>query len=159
MAVVIVRPPLVYGAGVGANFKVMMAAVQRGWPLPLGRIDNRRSLVAIDNLVDLVRVCMVHPAAANQTFLVSDGDDLSTTLLLRHLGRALGRPAWLVPVPASALRWGAALLGRSAVADRLCGSLQIDIGKARRLLGWTPPVLVREGLRYAVQRDHDETPL
>lgn len=157
MAIVIIRPPLVYGAGVGANFKVMMAAVRRGCPLPLGRMDNRRSLVAIDNLVDLVRVCMVHPAAADQTFLVSDGDDLSTTLLLRQLGRSLGRPARLVPVPASVLRWGAALLGRPALADRLCGSLQVDIGKARRLLGWTPPVSVREGLRYAAQRDRDET--
>lgn len=151
MAVVIIRPSLVYGAGVGANFKVMMTAVRRGWPLPLGRIDNRRSLVAIDNLVDLMRVCMVHPAAANQAFLVSDGQDLSTTQLLRHLGVSLGRPARLLPVPASLLRLIAALLGRLTVADRLCASLQVDIGKAQRVLGWTPPVSIQKGLHCAAQ--------
>lgn len=159
MSVVIIRPPLVYGAGVGANFKAMMAAVQRGWPLPLGRIDNRRSLVAIDNLVDLMRVCMVHPAAANQTFLVSDGEDLSTTQLLRHLGVSLGRPARLLSVPASLLRWTATVLGRSAVADRLCGSLQVDIGKAQQVLGWTPPVSVQKGLHNAAQGSLCETSL
>lgn len=151
MQVVVIRPPLVYGAGVGANFKAMMAAVRRGWPLPLGRVDNRRSLVAIENLVDFITVCMVHPAAADQTFLVSDGDDLSTTQLLHHLGVSLGRPARLLPVPAWILRFAATLVGRSAVAERLCGSLQADIGKARRLLAWTPPVAVREGLGHAAQ--------
>ena len=151
MAVVIIRPSLVYGAGVDANFKVMMTAVRRGWPLPLGSIDNRRSLVAIDNLVDLMRVCMVHPAAANQAFLVSDGQDLSTTQLLRHLGVSLGRPARLLPVPASLLRLIAALLGRLTVADRLCASLQVDIGKAQRVLGWTPPVSIQKGLHCAAQ--------
>ena len=159
MTVVIIRPPLVYGLGVGANFKVMMTAVRRGWPLPLGRIDNRRSLVAIDNLVDLMRVCMVHPAAANQAFLVSDGEDLSTTQLLRHLGVSLGRPARLLPVPVSMLRLIAALIGRSAVADRLCGSLQVDIGKAQHLLGWIPPVSVQKGLRCAAQGCPRETSL
>ncbi len=159
MAAVIIRPPLVYGAGVGANFKAMMAAVRGGWPLPLGRIDNRRSLVAIDNLVDLMRVCMVHPAAANQTFLVSDGEDLSTTQLLRDLGVSLGRPARLLPVPASMLRWTATRLGRSAVADRLCGSLQVDIGKAQHVLGWTPPVSVQKGLHDAAQGSRCETSL
>lgn len=160
MAVVVIRPPLVYGAGVGANFKIMMTAVRRGWPLPLGLINNRRSLVAIDNLVDLIRVCMVHPAAANHTFLVSDGEDLSTTQLLRHLGVSLGRAARLLPVPSPALRFTAFLLGRSAMADRLCGSLQVDISKAQRLLGWTPPVSVHDGLRHASQGDdHHETSL
>ena len=159
MAVVIIRPPLVYGLGVGANFKVMMTAVRRGWPLPLGRIDNRRSLVAIENLVDLMRVCMDHPAAANQTFLVSDGEDLSTTQLLRHLGVSLGRPARLLPVPVSMLRLIADLIGRSAVADRLCGSLQVDIGKAQHLLGWIPPVSVQKGLRCAAQGGPRETSL
>jgi UDP-glucose 4-epimerase len=159
MEVVIIRPPLVYGAGVGANFNAMMAAVRRGWPLPLGRIDNRRSLVAIDNLVDLTRVCMVHPAASNQTFLVSDGEDLSTTQLLRHLGVSLGRPALLLPVPAALLRLMATVLGRSAMADRLCGSLQVNIRKAQHVLGWTPPVSVQKGLHCAAQGSLRETPL
>lgn len=151
MAVVVIRPPLVYGRGVGANFKAMMSAVQRGWPLPLGCIDNRRSLVGIDNLVDLMRLCATHPAAANQTFLVSDGDDLSTTQLLQQVGLSLGRSARLVPVPVFALRWAASVLGKSAVADRLCASLQVDISKARCVLGWTPPVSVGEGLRRTAQ--------
>ena len=151
MEVVIVRPPLVYGPGVKANFAALMRAVQRGWPLPLGALDNRRSLVALDNLVDLLLLCLTHPAAAGQTFLVSDGRDLSTTDLLRGLGQAMNRPARLLPVPPALLQAGARLLGRGAAAQRLCGNLQVDITKARTLLGWTPPVSVDEGLRRAVQ--------
>lgn len=151
MEVVIVRPPLVYGPGVKANFAALMRAVQRGWPLPLGALDNRRSLVALDNLVDLLLLCLTHPAAAGQTFLVSDGRDLSTTELLRGLGQAMNRPARLLPVPPALLQAGARLLGRGAAAQRLCGNLQVDITKARTLLGWTPPVSVDEGLRRAVQ--------
>lgn len=158
MELVIIRPPLVYGDGVSANFKVMMTALQRGWLLPLGGINNRRSLVAVSNLVDLIRVCMVHPAAANQTFLVSDGDDLSTTQLLRQLGLALNRPARLLPMPAWLLRCSGALCGRSSMAERLCGSLQVDIGKAWRLLGWTPPNSVFSGLHDAAQGNLRETP-
>jgi nucleoside-diphosphate-sugar epimerase len=149
MEVVILRPPLVYGPGVKANFAALMRAVARGWPLPLGALDNRRSLVALDNLVDAILTCLEHPAAAQQTFLVSDGEDLSTTALLRRLGLALGRPARLVPVPAALLTVGATLLGRRAMAERLCGNLQVDITKARTLLGWSPPVRVDEGLRRA----------
>jgi nucleoside-diphosphate-sugar epimerase len=128
-----------------------MRAVARGWPLPLGAIDNRRSLVALDNLVDFLQLCLTHPAAANQTFLVSDGEDLSTTDLLRRLGQAIGRPARLLPVPATLLTATAALAGRGAAAQRLCGNLQVDITKARTLLGWTPPITVDEGLRRAAQ--------
>lgn len=149
--VVIIRPPLVYGPGVKANFLTMMRWLARGVPLPLGAIDNRRSLVALDNLVDLIVTCLDHPAAANQTFLVSDGEDLSTTQLLQRMGRALGKPAHLIPVPPVLIKLGAALVGKPAVAQRLCGSLQVDISKTRQLLGWSPPVSVDEGLKKAAQ--------
>lgn len=149
MEVVIVRPPLVYGPGAKANFAALMGVMARGLPLPLASIDNRRSLVALDNLVDFLLLCLDHPAAANQAFLVSDGEDLSTPDLLRRVGTALGRPARLWPLPPVLLTAGAALLGRPAAAERLCGNLQVDIAKARTLLGWTPPVSVDEGLRRA----------
>lgn len=147
MEVVIIRPPLVYGPGVKANFLSMMRWLYRGIPLPLGAINNRRSLVALDNLVDLIVTCIDHPAAANQTFLAGDGEDLSTTELLRRMGAALGRPARLIPVPPTLLNAGATVLGKRAVAQRLLGSLQVDISKTRTLLGWTPPVSVDEALR------------
>ncbi|MGE0100403.1 MAG: UDP-glucose 4-epimerase family protein [Hydrogenophaga sp.] len=151
MEVVIVRPPLVYGPGVKANFAALMRWLQRGIPLPLGAVtDNRRSLVALDNLVDLLLTCVDHPAAANQTFLVSDGEDLSTTALLQRLGQAMGKPAGLLPVPPSLLRWGAAAVGKADVAQRLLGSLQVDIAHTRETLGWAPPISVDEGLRRAV---------
>lgn len=159
MEVVIIRPPLVYGAGVKANFLNMMRWLHKGVPLPLGAIDNRRSLVALDNLVDLIITCLDHPQAANQTFLVSDGEDLSTTELLRRMGLALGRPARLLPVPVSLLTAGAALLGRRDMAQRLCGSLQVDISKAQTLLGWKPPINVDEGLRRTAQGFLHETTL
>ena len=150
MQVVIVRPPLVYGPGVKANFAALVRALQRGLPLPLGAVtDNRRSLVALDNLVDLLITCMDHPDAANQTFLVSDGEDLSTTGLLQRLGQAMGRPARLIPVPPALLKLGAALIGKGDVAQRLLGNLQVDISHTRDTLGWTPPVRVDEGLRRA----------
>ena len=149
--VVIIRPPLVYGPGVKANFHALLRAVARGMPLPLGAIHNRRSLVALDNLVDLIVTCIDHPAAANQTFLVSDGEDLSTTELIRRLARAMGRPARLIPVPTVALMAGATLLGKREMAARLCGSLQVDITKARKVLGWTLPVSVDEGLRRTAE--------
>lgn len=151
MEVVIIRPPLVYGPGVRANFRSMMRWLKRGVPLPLGAIHNKRSLVALDNLIDLIITCLDHSNAANQTFLVSDGEDLSTTELLRRMGLALGRPARLIPMPASLLEAGAVLLGRRDMAQRLCGSLQVDISKARNLLEWTPPITVNEGLRRVAQ--------
>jgi nucleoside-diphosphate-sugar epimerase len=147
LEMVIIRPPLVYGPGVKANFLTMLKWLKRRVPLPLGAIYNRRSLVALDNLVDLIITCLKHPAAANQTFLVSDGEDLSTTELLQRLGKAMGRPARLLPVPVRLLEAGAAVIGKREVARRLCGSLQVDISKARRLLGWRPPVSVEEGLQ------------
>lgn len=149
MEVVIIRPPLVYGPGVKANFSVMMRWLRRGVPLPLGSINNQRSLVALDNLVDLIVTCITHPAAANQTFLVSDGEDVSTTELLRRMGRAMNRPTHLIPVPASWLQLAAAMVGKKDVAQRLCGSLQVDIQKTRQLLGWRPPLTLDQGLKKA----------
>lgn len=151
MEVVVIRPVLVYGPGVKANFQSMMRWVQRGVPLPFGAVDNRRSLVSLANLVDLVVTCLDHPAAANQTFLASDGDDVSLTRLLYALGRALGRPARLLPVPSSVLRGAALLLGRHDLAQRLLGSLQVDIEKNRQLLGWWPPHTLEEGLNMTAQ--------
>ena len=150
MEVVIIRPPLVYGPGVKANFAALMRAVQRGWPLPLGAVHTQRSLVALDNLVDFIFTCITHPQAANQTFLVSDGQDLSTTELVRGIAEAAGVPARLLPVPVWALQAGASLLGKGDAVQRLCGNLQVDISKARSLLGWVPPVSVTEGLRRAM---------
>ncbi|KQW39469.1 MULTISPECIES: UDP-glucose 4-epimerase family protein [Pseudomonas] len=149
MEVVIIRPVLVYGPGVKANFLNMMRWLDKGVPLPFGAIHNRRSLVALDNLADLIVICTRHPAAANQTFLVSDGEDLSTTQLLVRMGKALGKPARLLPVPSVLLERGAQILGKQALSQRLCGSLQVDISKTRELLGWKPPVSVDEALLSA----------
>ena len=147
MEVVIIRPPLVYGAGVKANFASMMRAVKRGIPLPLGAIHNKRSFVYVGNLVSMIMCCIDHPAAANQVFMVSDGNDLSTTQLLRSCAEALGVKARLLPVPQKMLELGAALIGKRDVAQRLCGNLQVDITKARTMLGWTPPFSVADGLK------------
>lgn len=153
MEVVVIRPPLVYGPGVRANFQSMMRWLARGLPLPLAALtDNRRSLIALDNLVDLIATCLNHPAAANQTFLASDGEDLSTAQLLSRMGGAMGRPAHLVYVPPAILKLGAIALNKSGVYQRLCGSLQVDITKTRQLLGWAPPVSVDEGLRRAAEK-------
>lgn len=154
--VVIIRPPLVYGAGVKGNFASMIQLVAKGIPLPLGAVHNQRSLVALDNLVDLIITCVDHPAAANQVFLAGDGQDLSTTELLRGVSRAMGRSLWLIPVPAFLLRMGAKVLGKQAMADRLLGSLRVDISKARELLGWQPPVSVDEGLRRCFEEQRDK---
>lgn len=147
MEVTFIRPPLVYGRNAPGNFGSLVKWVSKGVPLPLGSIRNKRSLVALDNLVDLIVTCVDHPAAANQVFLVADGKDLSTTELLQGVSRAMDKPARLIPVPAAMLMFGASLLGKEAVAQRLLGSLQVDISKARNLLGWEPPLAVDEGLR------------
>ena len=150
MEVVIIRPPLVYGPGVKANFKSMMRWVDSGIPLPLGAINNVRSLVALDNLVDLIVTCVEHPSAANQTFLAGDGKDLSTTELLQGVAEGLGRPARLFPVPAVILDFGLSLIGKRVISKRLCKSLQVDISKARNMLGWVPPIDIDEALRSTV---------
>lgn len=150
LEVVIVRPPLVYGPGVGANFLRLMQLVKKGIPLPLGAIRNFRSLVALDNLVDLLIACVDHPAAVGRTFLVSDDHDVSTPELVRMLATAMGRRARLMPVPVECLRAGAVLLGKSAAADRLLGSLQVDIGNTRSVLEWEPVVSTEEAIGATV---------
>jgi nucleoside-diphosphate-sugar epimerase/lipopolysaccharide/colanic/teichoic acid biosynthesis glycosyltransferase len=154
MELVVIRPPLVYGPGVKGNFARLMGWMRRGIPLPLGAVrDNRRSLAALDNLVDLIETCVEHPAAAGHAFLVSDGEDLSTAELLRRLALAMGRRSpRLLPVPAPLLETTAQLLGRQDMVRRLLGSFQLDISKARRLLGWVPPVGVDEALRRTAQQ-------
>ena len=152
MELVIIRPPLIYGPGVKGNFASLMRWVCRGLPLPLGAVtQNRRSLVGLDNLVDLILVCTAHPKAANQTFLVSDGEDLSTAGLVRKISKAIGQPARLLWVPTGALSFMAGLLGRAIISQRLLGSLQVDIHKTCELLDWKPTVAVDEGLRKAVE--------
>ena len=153
LEVVIIRPPLVYGPGVKGNFYSMMRVVKKGFPLPLGAINNKRSLVALDNLVDLIITCIDHPAAANQVFLAGDGEDLSTTELLRGVAKAAGVPSRLIPVPASVLMFMASLVGKNEMAQRLLGSLQVDISKTRDLLGWPPLLSVEEGLRRCFDRN------
>lgn len=149
MEVVVIRPPLVYGPNAPGNFGSLMRWLQRGVPLPLGAIHNRRSFVAITNLVDLIAVCLTHTAAANQIFLVSDGEDISTTQLLRRMGQAMGRPARLIPVHAGLINFVATIIGKKDVAQRLCGSLQVDIEKTQRLLGWSAPLTLGQGLKKA----------
>jgi nucleoside-diphosphate-sugar epimerase len=124
--------------------------VRKGIPLPLASLRNLRSFVALDNLLDFVVTCMAHPQAASQIFLVSDGYDLSTPELIRSLAHETNVTARLVPFPVWALGVGAALIGKSDAVQRLCGNLQVDISKARSLLGWTPPITVKEGLHRAV---------
>ena len=151
LQVVVVRPPLVYGPSAPGNFGRLIRWLEQGVPLPLAAVtDNRRSLVALDNLVDFLLTCAGHAGAANHTFLVADGEDVSTADLLRRTARAMGRPARLFPVPARLLGLSASMLGKKAVADQLLGSLQIDLSKAREVLGWEPPISVDEGLRRAV---------
>ena len=144
---VVVRPPLVYGSGVGGNLRRLLRALDGGWPLPFGAVDNRRSLIGVWNLADLHATTLEHPEAAGETVLAADGEDLSTPGLLRRLARGLGRPARLLPVPVGLLRLAGRVLGRADEVERLCGSLRVDAGKARRVLDWSPPVTVDEGLR------------
>ena len=151
MEIVIIRPTLVHGSKAPGNFGKLTRLVAKGLPLPLASIQNRRSLVGIDNLVDFIITCLEHPAAANETFLVSDGEDLSTPDLIRRMARAMNRLARLLPIPKSVLMAAASMFGKRDMAQRLCGSLQVDISKSRELLGWNPPVSVDEGLRRAVK--------
>lgn len=158
LEVVVIRPPLVYGPGVGANFAALIRLVQAGWPLPLNAVNNRRSMVGLRNLVDLIRVCAVKPAAVGQTFLVSDDDDLSTPELVRRLARALNRKPHLWSLPPALLTWAGRLTGRTAQIERLTSNLQVDIGKTRELLKWHPPFSVAEELALTVTPHPHETP-
>lgn len=146
MELVVIRPPLVYGPGVKANFLSMVKWVHRGVPLPLGAIHNQRSMVALDNLIDCIITTTRHQAAAGQTFFVSDNHDVSTTNLLRGIAHALGKKPLLIPVPMALFNIAARLLRRPAIAQRLCGSLQLDIRHTMEVLGWTPPLDFNQGL-------------
>jgi nucleoside-diphosphate-sugar epimerase len=148
MEVVIIRPPLIYGPSVKANFYSMMKWVNNGIPLPFGRIkDNKRSLVSLDNLVDLIITCIEHPNAANQTFLVSDNNDISTFQLLTDIASALDVPLRLLPIPSTWLTLIARLIGKPAISDNLCGSLQVNISKTQELLNWQPTHLSNESMK------------
>jgi nucleoside-diphosphate-sugar epimerase len=151
MEFVIIRPSLVYGPGVKANFQKLMGLVVKGWPLPLGAVDNQRSMLALDNLVSFIAEVTSNPLAANQCFLLSDGDDVSTTRLLKLLAKGMGKSSLLIPIPVFILRTAAQFLGASSAADRLLGSLQIDSSKARQLLQWQPPLSVEEGIAIAAK--------
>lgn len=150
LEVVVVRPPLVYGPGVRANFRALLQLVARGLPLPLGAVRNRRSLVAVENLADLLLTCVTHPRAPGQTFLASDDDDLSTPELVRRIARAVGRTPRLVAVPPVVLRATAAALGRGEQVRRLCDSLEVDVAPTRRTLDWSPPLEVDRAIAGTV---------
>ncbi len=146
LEIVIVRPPLVYGPGVRANFLRLMWLVERGVPLPLPDTKNQRSLIGVENLADFLALCVSHPGAANQTFMVSDGEDVSTRELVARLARALGRSARFLPVPEFAVQLAARLAGKEATVHKLLGSLVISSDAARQRLGWKPPVTLDSGL-------------
>lgn len=150
LEVVVLRPPLVYGPGVRANFLYLMQAVEGGWPLPMGAIRNRRSLLYLGNFTDAVRLCIEHPAAAGQTFLLDDGQAISTPELIRAVANALDRPARLLPVPVSLLQLAGRMTGRSTAVSRLTGSLYVDSHAIRSQLGWVPPYSMQAGLTQTV---------
>lgn len=158
LEVVIIRPVLVYGPGVKGNFRTLLRTVSMGIPLPFASLLGKRSLVGLSNLVDMIAACSGHPAAANQIFLVSDGDDLSTPDLLRRTGRALGRSVRVFPFPETLLRLAAALTGKSEAIQRLADSLQVDISKNRELLGWVPRTTVDEELRMLADASRTKRP-
>lgn len=153
MEFVVIRPPLVYGPGVKANFAAMLRLAKKNLPLPLGAIRNQRSMVALGNLVDLIKVCIDHPKAANQTFLVSDDHDLSTTELLQLMGRAYGKTPRLIPVPMSWFNIIGKLTGKQAVIGRLCGNLQVDINDTKNTLNWRPPLSVEDGIKSCIPKE------
>lgn len=157
MEVVIIRPPLVYGPGVKANFYLMMKWVNKGIPLPLGAINNQRSFLALDNLVDFIIHCIDHPQAANEVFLISDSEDISTKELLKKVAKAFGKKPRLIPVPVKLMTLVAKLIRKSDVADRLLGSLQVDGSKAQNLLGWEPVVTMDEQLKKIADRYNEKT--
>lgn len=155
LEVVIIRPPLVYGANAPGNFGKLIHVVRNGRCLPLGAIHNQRSFVALDNLVDLIITCIDHSHATNQTFLVSDDEDISTTQLLERMTQAAGKLPRLLPVPMSWLRLAGKLTGKQAVIERLCGNLQVDISHTKVTLGWQPPISVEEGIRRCFIEDKE----
>ncbi len=151
LEVVILRPPLVYGAGVRANFLSLIKLVQKGIPLPLGAVQNQRSLVYVGNLVDAIATCATHPNAAGQTFLISDNTDVSTAELVRNLAKSLNKPVRLLPISPVLLTILAQILGKTATVDRLFGSLTIDSSKIRQSLNWQPPFSLQQGLDHTAR--------
>ena len=151
MEVVVVRPPLVYGPGVKANFAALVRAVQRGWPLPLGAVDNRRSLVALANLVDFLVLVCTHPKAAQETFLISDAQDVSIAALVREIGHIAQKTVKLLYIPTMIMVCLCTLMGKRQAIQRLCGNLQVDSSKAQHLLGWVPVVTLKQGLRSVLE--------
>ncbi|CFW10481.1 UDP-glucose 4-epimerase [Vibrio cholerae] len=152
MEIVIIRPTLVYGPGVKANFASLMSLVAKGIPLPFGCIsNNKRSLVSVDNLVDLIITCIDHPKAANQVFLVSDDHDVSTSEMVREMAIALGKPTWQLPVPIWCYKLAGKLFNKSDVVDRLIGSLQVDISHTKETLDWAPPQTLQEGFKKTAE--------
>lgn len=151
MQVVIIRPPLIYGKGVKANFKNLIKLCQSKLPLPFGAIHNKRSMVYIENLIDFINLCITHPKAANETFLISDDEDVSTTTLIRTIRTTLGLPSLLLPIPQSWIVFMLYLIGRKSLSTRLCGNLQVDITKAKTLLGWKPPFTFEQGIKNTIQ--------
>jgi len=151
MELVIVRPPLVYSGHAPGNFARLLGVVWRGMPMPFGRVENLRSMVALENLVDFLRCCISHPAAANQLFLISDGQDVSTRELVNLLAKGMGRRNLMLPIPPFLLAFVARALGRAALYEQLCGTLQVDISKSRDLLGWQPPASTYEALMASAQ--------
>lgn len=147
MEVVIVRPPLVYGYGVKANFEKLLKVSKLGIPLPFGAIDNKRSLISIDNLVHFIGLCVVHRLAANETFLISDDHDVSTRELLHAFGDAFGYRVRLLPVPSNILTFLLSFIGKKRIAERICLSLQVDCSKAKMLINWVPPVSLHQALK------------
>jgi len=151
MEVVILRPPLVYGPGVKANFLRLLKVVECGIPLPLTSVNNRRSLIYLGNLVDAIVACIEHPRAAGNTYLVSDGEDVSTPELIRRISSALGRPSRLFPFPPALLKMAGVITGKSAEMDKILGSLTVDCSKIRRELDWQAPFSMEQGLKETAQ--------
>ncbi|MEZ9699210.1 UDP-glucose 4-epimerase family protein [Vibrio sp. 10N.261.46.E12] len=149
--IVIIRPPLVYGPGVKANFLSMMRLIDKGIPLPFGAIKNQRSLVYLDNLCDLILTCCEHPSAPGRTFLVSDDNDVSTTQLMQIIAQTMGKSSRLIPIPMSWIQLGASVLKKQQVAQRVCGNLQVEIGLTKDILGWKPPVTFEQGIKRTVE--------
>lgn len=152
MEIVIVRPPLVYGAGAPGNFARLLKLVKAGLPLPLGRIRNLRSFIYVENLADVLVLCAIHPEAANRTFVVSDGEDLSTADLIREIASILKKTVYILPVPVGILRNVLKLMGKVAVFDKLSSTLQVDSSSVRSRLGWRPPISLREGLKATLSQ-------
>jgi nucleoside-diphosphate-sugar epimerase len=150
LEVVVIRPPLIYGPGVKANFLKMMQWVEKGIPLPLGAIQNQRSMLGLDNLINFIELCLTHPDATGQTFVVSDDHDVSTTKLLKEIAAAMHRPSRLLSIPQCFIEKLLILLGQRHISERLCGSLQLDISLAKTRLSWKPPHTFKDQLNKTV---------